>query len=327
MRSIYISVLISLCGIGAFGQQTVQFSQYVFNGLAVNPGYAGYKEEWNANISLRSQWVGVDGAPQTGVASVDGLTANPNKKVGLGLIVTGDQLGPQRMFSAYANYAYRLQLDYDDTKRLSFGLGFGATQYNLDGSMFNYFDEQDQAIPAGFASKLVPDFRFGVYYSSPTFYIGASVLDLLAGREGSSARVDNYSVVRQVRHIYLTAGAMFELSEGVSIKPSFMLKEDFRGPTNLDVTAFLAFDKKLWFGAGYRTGAYIYKKNNLQEGLDRSDAVSGIAQFYVNGNLRIGYSYDYTLNQLSSYQNGSHEISIGLTLPSRQPRVYNPRYF
>ena len=56
-----------------YAQQTIQFSQYVFNGLAVNPAYAGYKEDWTANFSFRSQWVGIEGAPRTATASFDGI--------------------------------------------------------------------------------------------------------------------------------------------------------------------------------------------------------------------------------------------------------------
>src|ERR1700753_3037179 len=98
----------------ASAQQTLQFSQYVFNGLAVNPAYAGYKEDWTINFADRLQWVGLPGAPQTGVTSVDG-TATNNSNVGLGLIATYDRLGPETIASIYANYAYRLRLDELDT--------------------------------------------------------------------------------------------------------------------------------------------------------------------------------------------------------------------
>jgi hypothetical protein len=38
----------------------------MFNGLAVNPAYAGYKEDWTLNLSSRIQWVGINDAPKTG---------------------------------------------------------------------------------------------------------------------------------------------------------------------------------------------------------------------------------------------------------------------
>jgi len=305
-------------------QQTVQFSQYVFNGLAVNPAYAGYKEDWTANLSSRIQWVGFPGAPQTGVTSVDGTTAN-NSNVGLGLIASFDRLGPETISSIYANYAYRLQLDELDTKRLCFGIGFGAEQYSLNGTEFNPIDAGDAGVPAGLVSKFTPDFRFGVYYYSPSVYFGASVFNLLA------QAIDNIDggtpLIKPDRTMYLTGGALVPLSDGVDLRPSLMIKEDFTGPTNLDVTAFLAFNKKVWIGASYSTGVPIWNKSNLQNSLDNADAATAIAEFYINEHFRVGYSYDFTTSKLASYQSGSHEISITLSFGRATQRIVSPRYF
>ena len=189
-------------------QQTVQFSQYVFNGLAVNPAYAGYKADWTLNLNSRLQWVGINGAPKTNTFSIDGLTNAESGNVGLGLLVSSDVLGPESNNSAYINYAYRLRLDENDTKRLCFGIGAGLVQYNLDASKFNASDVSDGLIPTGDQSRLTPDFRLGLYYYSPSVYVGASVLSLLpAGVTTSST-----AVIQQVRHYYLTGGVIVPLS-------------------------------------------------------------------------------------------------------------------
>src|ERR1700743_695202 len=87
----------------AMSQQTIQFSQYMFNGLALNPAYAGYREDLTLNLTDRIQWGGINDAPQTSSVAVDGLANQDNKKVGLGFIATLDQLGPESSVSAYAN--------------------------------------------------------------------------------------------------------------------------------------------------------------------------------------------------------------------------------
>src|ERR1019366_3537410 len=111
---------------------------------------------------------------------IDGLANSTNRNVGLGLIATVDRLGPESTSSVYANYAYRLQLDELDTKRLCFGIGFGVVQYSLSGNQFNATDVGDGSVPAGTESKVTPDFRFGIYYYSPNVYVGASVFNLLS---------------------------------------------------------------------------------------------------------------------------------------------------
>lgn len=306
----------------AHAQQTIQFSQYMFNGLAVNPAYAGYRDEWNAGLSYRMQWTGISGAPKTGTLSLDGLTNSTNKNTGLGLMVITDRVGPQSTLSAYANYAYRLQLNTEDTQRLSFGLALGFMQYNLDGSAFNAVNVSDDNIPAGNENELTPDVRAGIYYYSSTFYAGAAVLNLLSGSKGFTN-----PYINQVRHVYLTGGVMVPLSEMFSLKPSFLYKEDFRGPSNLDLNSYLLINKRIWLGGSWRTGLPLFNKRRLQHNLDKEDALAAMMQLYITERLRVGYSFDFTLNKLAGYQHGSHELSVNMSLRGKKARILSPRFF
>jgi len=317
-----VLLLIAFSFVKGYGQQTVQFSQYIFNGLAVNPAYAGYKQDWTLSLSSRLQWTGISGAPKTSTVSADGLTNNSN--IGLGIIATSDILGPQNTSSLYANYAYRLQLDDNDTRRLSFGLAAGLVQYSLDGSKFTATDVGDGTVPSGYESKLTPDFRLGVYYYAANYYVGASVLNVLSG---ATSFIDNPAVIRETRHVYLTGGMLLPLTDNLDFKPSIMFKEDFKSPTNVDLNTYLLLNKIIWLGASYRTGVTIWNKTNLQNGLDKSDAIAAIFELKVNDTLRFGYSYDFTTSQLSGYQSGTHEISLSLTFKSKKPRILSPRYF
>ena len=325
-KSIYILLIVlAALVMKVHAQQTIQFSQYVFNGLALNPAYAGYREDWTANLSDRIQWVGINGAPQTATASVDGLTNDNNKNVGLGLIATVDKLGPESISTMYVNYAYRLRLDELDTKRLCFGIGAGVMQYSLNGAEFSATDAGDGSVTTSAQSKLSPDFRFGVYYYSPSIYVGASVFNLLS--RPIDNLIDNTPIINNVRTYYLTAGTLIPFSEYISFKPSVMIKEDFKGPTNLDLTGYLAFNKLVWVGASYRTGVTAFNKTNLQSDLANADAAAAIVQFYINDHFRIGYSFDFTLSKLANYQNGTHELSLSISFPRKKPRVLSPRYF
>src|SRR5690606_1852445 len=166
-----------------FAQQNIQFTQYIFNSLSVNPAYAGYKGEWFAQLGLRQQWMGWEGAPKTGVLSVDGVLDLVERRHGVGLQITGDQLGAQSAVSAYANYALRLQLDRRDDHRLSLGIAGGVTQYGLDGNKLEVTHTDDPTVPPGKIASWRPDIRLGVYYTGPTWYAGVSVHDVFAGME------------------------------------------------------------------------------------------------------------------------------------------------
>lgn len=312
-------------------QQNIQFSQYIFNSLSVNPAYAGYKEQWFAQMAVRSQWTGLNGAPKTGQLSIDGIADPTKKNIGLGLQLTSDKLGAQSANSIYANYAYRLRLDDEDTQRLSFGVGLGIAQYGLDGNELRPTDQGDNELPSGKISSTIPDARFGVYYSSPKWYLGLSVMDLFSGDHSNGIFKWDAGTVQNLkrkRHLYLIAGTVFDVSEDTKLRPSILLKEDFKGPTSLDLSAMVIFGNKFWLGGSYRTGLKLWEKDfNKGQSLSQLNSVSAITQFYVSDRFRIGYSYDYIVSKLSSIQNGTHEITIGLTFPQKGRRILSPRFF
>jgi type IX secretion system PorP/SprF family membrane protein len=308
----------------SYGQQNIQFTQYIFNSLSVNPAYAGYKEEWFAQMGVRAQWVGVEGAPQTATVSLDGILDPRDRKMGLGFQITSDKLGAQSTNSATVNYAYRLQLDPEDNQRLSFGVAAGLAQYSLRGDLLHTIDGNDAALPTGTQNSFVPDFRAGVFYNSNFVYAGLSVLDLFSGANDQSQSNGTLNVVR-VRHMYFMGGGLINVSPQMRIRPSILIKEDFRGPTSVDVNAMAIFGDRIWLGASYRTGLGLWKKP--MSNLGKNNSVSGVVQFFITERFRLGYSYDYVTSDLGSNQNGSHELTLGLAFGKVPRSMICPRVF
>src|SRR5690606_24994084 len=137
-------------------------------------------------------------------------------------------------------------------------------------------------------------------------------------------------LIRPKRHMYLIAGGLINLDRGVRLRPSLLWKEDFRGPSSLDLNAMFILGEKLWVGAGWRTGVSVFERDYERFTGNRwSDlnAFSGIIQLVATERLRVGYSYDYIVSRLSTVQNGSHELTLGITFGHREHRVLSPRYF
>ncbi|MDD2799674.1 MAG: type IX secretion system membrane protein PorP/SprF [Bacteroidales bacterium] len=323
-------LLIILVG-NSMAQQNIQFTQYIFNSLSINPAYAGYKEQWYIQTTARTQWVGIEGAPQTMQLSVDGITNEENKRVGVGLQFAADKIGPQTATLLYANYAYRLQLDDEDTRRLSFGIAAGVTQYGLDESLLHPIDYSDPILSRDMNTNYIPDVRFGIYYYTPKWYLGFSVMDMLSGNLTSSIFhwdvADTANIIKKP-HIYLMSGTVFDLTDYIKLRPGMLFKEDFNGPTCVDLNAMFIFGGKLWLGGSYRSGLNIFEKK-FDDGLTLSklNSVSGIIQLYISENIRLGYSYDYMINGLKYTQLGTHEITLGWTIPTKTQRLLSPRFF
>lgn len=307
-------VLLLLTGIvfstGLKAQQDVQFTQYLFNGLHINPAYAGAKEDLYVQSFYRSQWQGIPGAPKSFSVAADG--AFNEGSVGLGIIVTNDQLGAQSNLSAYANYAYRLRLNADETSTLSFGLAAGMMQLGLDANKLQAINPGDAAIPLSSQTRIYPDARFGIYYTSEKYFAGFSATNVIARYMAKKNSAELLIPVPQA-HLYFTAGALFPINEDVQLKPVVLLKEDLQAPATLDLTAFLLLKEKIWIGGFYRTTLNLFS-NNLQAGLPKTNSLGLITEVFVSPDVRIGYSYDYSINKLRDYNSGSHELSVGFYL-------------
>lgn len=324
MKRILLSGLLLFMMLGARAQQDAQFSQYVFNGIYLNPAYAGYKQDLQLHSFCRSQWTGLEGAPLTYAAAAD--VAVLDGAVGLGLMVSHDQLGAQSYTSGYANASYRIKFGKrEDVSWLSFGLGFGILQSGLDGSKLNATQAGDINIPTTFQSTALPDARVGVLYTTDNFFIGASVDNLLAQYMHPSATSESLILVIPKPHKYFTVGALFELNDQTKIKPSIMIKDAQGAPTSIDVNTFVLLNEKVWIGGTYRTG-FDALKTNLQAGLHAASAVVGMVEFYVSPDFRIGYAYDYSLNKLGAYGYGSHEISLDILFKSSKRDYYISRH-
>jgi len=316
MRRILLLGLV-LWSTQTWAQQSAHYTQYVFNGLIINPAYAGSKDVLNISGTYRSQWAGLEGAPTTQTLSIDGAALK--EKIGLGFTGINDQLGAQGQKSFYVSTAFRVKLG-PETK-LALGFSGGASQYYIDGTRLRPIDgTNDTAIPTTKEQSILPDAKAGLFFNSSRFYAGLSASNLIAFK--------NKYQITPAPHYFLTSGYVFDLNETFKLKPSFLVKEDFKSPTNLDVNAFLLIGDRLWLGGSYRSSLNLMKQNQSEdsEELDRRNAWAMLTELYISTRLKIGYSYDVTLTSLR--QHASHEVSLGIYFYKKEDsRSLTIRYF
>jgi type IX secretion system PorP/SprF family membrane protein len=313
---LYIVILLAITAT-SYAQQNAQYNQYIFNELVINPAYAGSKELWNINGIYSSQWTGLNGAPATQTISIDGPVT---PKIGLGVHLINDHIGAQSQQGIFGSYAYRIRLD--EKYKLSLGLAVGASYFTLDGTQLTSENTDDPAIPKTLETKLRFDSKTGAFLYSDRFYAGFSVSDLLSDVFKSG----DILVATQSRHYYLTSGYVFDLGDKFKFKPSFLMKEDFKAPTNFDLNAFFLYKERFWLGMSVRTGAKIFNTKELDNSLKYKDALTFMTDFNINDRFRIGYAYTLTLSALKDYP--GHELYIGYYFPDKlSTKMKNVRYF
>jgi type IX secretion system PorP/SprF family membrane protein len=312
MKKIMLAFLL-FCNLPAFAQQDPLFTQYMFNKLLINPAYAGSKELFTIDILNRTQWVNIDGAPET--FTISAHTAMRNKKVGLGLYLFRDILGPTNNKGIMGTYAYRI---FFSQSSLAFGLQFGIKYFDFNWSEMNLknpdyvFDPQD-------VRRVTPDANFGIYYQSNRIYIGISSKQLLQNKYGFAQKDGKSSFNKLTRHFYMMGGYALPLDDKIVFRPSIMAKYTPNAPLQIDLNANVLFSNVFWVGASFRTGG---TKTFLT-----GNAITFLTEFKIADFLKLGYSFDLSLNELQPFNYGSHEIRLGFEFPLFESRMRTPRYF
>lgn len=300
--------LLLITGSRVMAQQDAMYTQYMFNGLAINPAYAGSRNVLSATALYRRQWIGIPGAPQTQTLSVDAPVKG--KKIGLGLLLSNDQIGITRTTNIFGNYAFRIEMDKGT---LSLGLRAGVSFFRADftsvdlttNSPYDYAFGQN-------VNKALLNFGAGLYYNTDKFYIGASLPHLLNNTlQNNSALVTNEVIAREYLHLFLTAGYVFDLNDDLKLKPSFLFKGSRGAPVELDINSNLWIREILGVGFSYRTSA----------------DVSLLAEVQATPQLRFGYSYDRSTTRLAKYNTGSHELMMRYELGFSKDRYMTPRSY
>lgn len=279
----------------------------MFNGLLLNPAYAGTHEYFSASALHRSQWVKFDDSPVSQVFSIDGPIAK--NKLGVGLLVTNDKLGVTSALDVSGNLSYKLDLGVG---HLSFGLKAGISSYSANLNDIVVWDNDDPLYAQGnISNEMVTKFGFGMYYYAEKFYAGLSVPTIYSMDKSiisDNSEESNFFT----QHYYLNTGYVIETSSIFAIKPSILVKYEPSAPVEVDLNCNFLFFQKFWLGAGYRTG----------------DAIVGMLEYNITPQLRAGYAYDYTLTDIADYSSGSHEIMIAFDFGKNvQIKTRSPRYF
>ena len=314
----------------AVAQQDAMFTKYMFNSLNYNPAYAGSKDYMSLGLIHRTQWLGIDGAPNS--QTFTGHTPLRNERVGVGMSLANDAIGPTNTMSAALSYAYRIPIS--DKLRLSVGLSGGIENYRADFTKLNLASD-DPAFNTQ-PNQWLPNMGAGLFLFGERFYAGLSSPHVIEYdlRKPNDPNIPVYS--RRYRHYYASVGAAFPVrGDDIVFKPSMLIKNvglfsktskndaarTIGAPTEIDLDASLLFYQKFWIGASLRTAVEVVT--------DRSsfDSADLWFSFNLNNGMRLGAAYDYPLTALNKASSGGFELMLGYEFNFLTDRLVTPRYF
>ncbi|OXG07325.1 type IX secretion system PorP/SprF family membrane protein [Flavobacterium araucananum] len=284
-------------------QQDSQFTQYMYNTITINPAYAGSRGVLSVFGLYRTQWVGLDGAPETSTFSVNTPLSNTN--LGLGVSLVNDKIGPTNENTLSADLSYSIPTS--ETFKLSFGVKATANLFNLDVNKLS-FENQDDPQFQNLNNRITPNVGAGVYWHSDKAYLGLSVPNFI---ETNRYNDDDTAIFKDKINYYFMAGYVFDVDYNVKFKPALLTKMVQGAPLQVDVSGNFMFNDKFVVGLAYRWSA----------------SVSAMAGFQVTDGLYVGYGYDHETTNLRRYNSGSHEIFLRFEFFNNYSRITSPRFF
>ncbi|SMC60476.1 PorP/SprF family type IX secretion system membrane protein [Cellulophaga tyrosinoxydans] len=306
----YIIIILIITGFQSVSaQQDAQYTQYMYNTIAVNPAYAGSRGVFSIGALHRSQWVGLDGAPVTQTLNFHTPVSN---RVGLGLSIVNDEIGNGTNQDTYFDAAFSYTIPTSEEGKLSFGLKAGGHFLNIDFTKLRNYGAETN-LP-NIDNKFSPNFGAGIYYHTDKFYTGLSVPNFLQTEHFDNSGTNSSSFLAEERlNIYLITGYVFDINPNLKFKPAGLAKAVKGAPLQVDVSANFLINEKFSVGAAYRWDA----------------AVSLLAGFQISDQLMLGLAYDRETTDLGAtrFNDGSFEVFLRYEFLTRYKKVLTPRFF
>lgn len=304
-----------LLALGLFGwlcaavAQDPQFSQFYQAPLYLNPGFTGITPQQRVVFNNRIQWPNLPQAFTTYAASYDIFV--DELRSGFGILATTDKMGSAGWRTTNVGLLYSYKVRINDqlvfSPGISFGYGINGLDRNRlalgDGLEFNGVSLDPELNKLG--NQQYFDFGSGFLLYSRSLWIGASFAHM---------NTPNLSILNDVARLPMKTtihgGARISLYNGprtggkVSyLTPSFIYR--VQGPINqLDFGLNYHIDP-VSVGVWYR--GKPFDTNVI--GTVNQDALIFTMGLYLK-NVTIGYSYDFSVSELSAASGGAHEISL-----------------
>jgi type IX secretion system PorP/SprF family membrane protein len=295
-------------------QQEPMYTQNNFDRLVFNPAYAG-SSGWILNtFKHRTQFTGVEGAPQTQMLTIHAPWQA--KSVGFGSKVINDHLGATNQLMVSGIGSYHLWIG---DGRLSVGLELGFFSQTIDFAQLHRVNQNDNALPTAKQSVFRPDGAFGLQYQSVNrkkkteYFLGFSIQHLFKS-DLNFTDFDRSNVAELSRHYFFSGGYAFDYKSGFSLQPCFLIKKVKGIPMQTDLYVNFIYQEKYTLGIGYRT----------------RDALTFVVKYNITDAIRFSYSYDMRTSQVATYSSAAHEIMLryGIKLlPPQQMKEIDPRFY
>ena len=303
-RLLYAMLILTALSGSLCAQQLGQYTHYMSNELIINPAFAGGHDVLSLTAIQRSQWVGIEGAPNTQSFSIHSLTKND--QMGLGLTLVNDRVGAHKNFTALGSYAYRLRINRDSY--ISFGIQAGVNQKSTDYSSLNVSPQgaNDPSLELLDFSNTSLELGAGAYLKTPKLHLGISSPKLYSSKTEFN---DSVSISLNKAHYFFYGRYRTPINPNIKLQPNMLIKYLPGLPVSWDVGINAIWNEVLLTGVAYRS----------------TESIDLLLQVKITPQMKLGYSFDYTIQEISGLGRTSHEFMLNYLFKYSNYRTRAPR--
>lgn len=328
---LFPKLLISICSIliasiSFLQAQDPVFSQFYLAPTQLNPAFVGNSHGPNFSLNYRNQWPNMPNAYTTYAVSYDQYFEKYNS--GFGFIAMTDNAGDGILTTNKIGLQYSYKAQISKSVFIKGGLEFSFVQNNLDWQKLIFFDQLDpefgsvtpggstipsSEVPPESLSVIYPDISFGLAIYSPTYYGGLVLHHMNSPQNnfyGDSNPLNSGLPIRLTLHggaQFSASGSNYRVGDGF-LSPNFIYTRQ---------AGFSQLNVGLHAGISAIFGGIAYRHSG-----DIPDAII-LSVGFRTGNLKIGYSFDYTVSDLGISVGGAHEIGLQYRMDRQKQVDYN----
>lgn len=285
----------------SYAQDEAIFGHYNITPILINPSAAGFNETHDLQLNARAQWSGFADAPKTYAAQYNGPLGD---NFGIGVGVLSESAAQMQRLRAHLNYAFRFKVS--KTVKLSAGFQTEYQEITLDNEISNnpIIDLSDETV----MNFLNGSGRFDAalsFFSSFNDHtkVGLTFTDLVS----LSTSVEDESILK---HYMFFASHRFSTdNDDFSFEPSVLIRNVRDAPSQVDINFKAGFlQEQLITGLSYRSLGSL-----------------GLLLGTKLSNFQLFYSYDLFFQNFQQYNDGSHEVSLLISL-EREKKNRSRRY-
>lgn len=297
-----------------YAQDETIFTHYTVTPVLINPSAAGFENEHQIQLNARAAWSGFPDAPKTYAAQYNGPLGD---NFGIGVGILSESAAQMMRIRGHLNYAFR----FDISKKAELAAGFSTAfqQVRLDKGVTDnvFIQDGDDLLMELMDGRNDFDASMGLYAGfgaltddgkRPTL-VGLAFTNLVKSKISGVDSGNNDGGILE-HYTFFARHKAYIADYNFHIEPSVFIRNVKDSPSQVDLNV-----------------RALFLEETLSAGLSyRSLGAAGLLLGVKLTSFQVNYSYDVFFQQFQRYNQGSHEVSVLLTLPRKSEGGQGKRY-